>query len=144
MIYLDNAATSRSKPETVYEAMLRFMREVGASPGRSGHRLSVEAERIRFDARQTVADLFGLPDPMRVVFTMNATEAINLVIRGLVEPGSHVIVTSMEHNSVMRPIRVAERNGATVSVAQCRDDGTMSASRINNNRFLMNYIILNM
>ncbi len=130
MIYLDNAATSRQKPEAVYEAMMHFMRKVGASPGRSGHSLSVEAERVRFDARQAVADLFGLADPMRVVFTMNATEAINLVIHGLVGPGSHVIATSMEHNSVMRPIRAAEQNGAVVSLAPCHDDGTMSTDAV--------------
>ena len=130
MIYLDNAATSWPKPDCVHEAMFRYMRDVGASPGRSGHRLATEAERIRFDAREAIAELFGLSDPMRVVFALNATEALNLVIQGLLPPGSHVVATSMEHNSVMRPIRAVEQRGVSVSVAPCRPDGTMAPDAI--------------
>ena len=126
MIYVDNAATSWPKPDCVYEAMLAYMRDVGANPGRSGHRLANEAERLRFDAREALAELFGVSDPMRVIFMLNATEALNLVIRGLLTPGAHVVATSMEHNSVMRPIRAAEHRGASVSLVPCRSDGTMA------------------
>ena len=130
MIYLDNAATSWPKPDCVHEAMSGYMRDVGASPGRSGHRLATEAERMRFDARETIAVLFGLSDPMRIVFAPNATEALNLVIRGLLPPGSHVVTTSMEHNSVMRPLAAAEQRGVSVSIAPCRPDGTMAPDAI--------------
>ena len=82
-----------------------FLNEVGANPGRSGHRLSLEAGRIVYEAREAVADLFNAPDPLRVVFGANVTEALNLALRGYLRPGDHVVTSSMEHNSVMRPLR---------------------------------------
>jgi cysteine desulfurase family protein len=130
MIYLDNAATSWPKPDCVHEAMLAYMREVGANPGRSGHRLANQAERLRFDAREALAELLGVSDPMRIIFTLNATQALNLVISALLPPDAHVVVTSMEHNSVMRPVRAAEQRGASVSHAACQPDGTMAADAI--------------
>lgn len=130
MIYLDHAATSWPKPECVHEAMMRYLREVGGSPGRSAHRLSIEAERIRFGAREAVASLLGVKDPMRVVFTCNATAAINMVVHGLLPPGSHVIATGMEHNAVMRPLRAIEARGVSLSIAACRDDGTMDPDSV--------------
>jgi cysteine desulfurase/selenocysteine lyase len=131
MIYFDNAATSWPKPDSVSEAIVRYMRDVGASPGRSGHRLAVEAERIRFAAREAIARLLGLSDPMRVIFMLNATAALNLVMRGLLPPGSHVVSTSMEHNAVMRPLRALERQGVALSLVPCRPDGTMDPEAIN-------------
>jgi cysteine desulfurase family protein len=130
MIYLDNAATSWPKPPCVEQAITRYLREVGASPGRSGHRLANEAERIRFDAREALAELLGVRDPLRVVFTSNATAAINLVLRGLLPPGAHAVVTGMEHNAVLRPLRALEQHGVSLSIAACRDDGTMDAESI--------------
>lgn len=106
-IYLDNAATSWPKPPTVAEAMRRFLDEVGANPGRAGHRQAVEAARVVFRARQAVATVLGAPDPLRVVFAANATQALNLALRGLLRPGSHVVTTGMEHNAVIRPLRAA-------------------------------------
>ncbi len=106
MIYFDNAATSWPKPDAVPAAMERFLRECGANPGRSGHRLSIEAARVVYEARERVARLFGFDDPLSVVFTKNATEALNLALLGLLAPGDHVITSAMEHNSVMRPLRV--------------------------------------
>ena len=109
--YLDNAATSWPKPEEVYRAVNDFMRNVGANPGRSGHRRSVEAARIVFDARDAVARLINAPDPSRVVFAFNATDALNMAIKGVVRRGDHIITTSMEHNSVMRPLRAMLDSG---------------------------------
>src|SRR5512140_1139713 len=111
MIYLDHAATSWPKPREVIAAMSDFMESAGGNPGRSGHRLSVAAARIVFQARESVAELFHVPDPMRVLFTHNVTYALNLVINGLLKPGDRVVTTSMEHNSVMRPLRALEREG---------------------------------
>ena len=126
MIYLDNAATSWPKPPGVVEAMAHFLERVGANPGRSGHRLSVEAGRMVYGARELVATLFNLSDPLRVVFGANATEALNLAL-GYLRPGDHVITSSMEHNSVMRPLRALEagnHSGAVeLTVVPCSAEG---------------------
>lgn len=127
MIYLDNAATSWPKPTGVTEAMVDFMNRVGANPGRSGHRLSVEAARIVYEARELIADLFHAPDPLRVVFGANATEALNLALCGYLRPGDHVVTSGMEHNSVMRPLRsLAGREGdgaIELTVVPCSTEG---------------------
>lgn len=119
-IYLDNAATSFPKPPQVMEAMHHFMTEVGANPGRSGHLKAVEAGRIVENARKGLATLFNISDPNRIVFTLNVTEALNTVIYGFLSPGDHVITTSMEHNSVLRPLRHLEKEGViTLTIATC-------------------------
>jgi cysteine desulfurase/selenocysteine lyase len=116
VIYFDNAATSWPKPPGVAEAMVHFLNEVGANPGRSGHRLSLEAGRIVYAAREALAELFSAPDPLRVVLGANVTEALNLAIQGYLRPGDHVVTSSMEHNSVMRPLRALTR---------CEDGGSI-------------------
>ena len=130
MIYFDNAATSWPKPPAVAEAMVRFTNDVGANPGRSGHRLSVEAGRVVYDAREAVAELFNAPDPLRVVFGHNVTEALNLALRGLLRPGDHVITSSIEHNSVMRPLRALEREGVEVTVVRCSPEGFLNPTDV--------------
>jgi cysteine desulfurase/selenocysteine lyase len=125
MVYLDNAATSFPKPQTVPEAIVGFMTRVGANPGRSGHYLSVEAERIRYGTREAIGRLFNHADPQRVVFTANVTAALNLVLFGMVQPGDRVVVTGMEHNSVMRPLRFLEQRGVTVTLVDTASDGTV-------------------
>jgi len=122
-IYFDNAATSWPKPEAMIKAMADFNAHVGANPGRSGHRLSVEASRIIFNARETIASLLGAGDPHTVIFTRNATEGINTIVRGLLKPGNHVITSAMEHNSVMRPLRALEAEGIELSIVQCSGTG---------------------
>jgi len=128
--YLDNAATSWPKPTQVLEAMANFASHIGANPGRSGHRLSVEAGRLICDARDTIAKLFNLEDPMHVVFGLNATDGLNLAIRGTVTTGDHVITSSMEHNSVMRPLRGLEKEGVEVTVVQCSNEGFLDPADI--------------
>jgi cysteine desulfurase family protein len=113
-IYLDNAATSWPKPEPVYEAADRALRELGGNPGRSGHRMAVEAGRAIGETRLLLARLFGASDPERFVFTANATEAINLALKGLLAPGDRAVTSSMEHNSVARPLRALEARGVEV------------------------------
>jgi cysteine desulfurase family protein len=125
MIYLDNSATTWPKPPAVKEAMVTFMEEVGANPGRSGHRLSIEAARVMYETREALATLFHAKDPLRIVFTLNATESINLALKGLLKPGDHVITSSMEHNSVMRPLRHLEGNGIELSVIGCSEEGIL-------------------
>ncbi|MDG4475558.1 aminotransferase class V-fold PLP-dependent enzyme [Thiovibrio frasassiensis] len=108
-IYLDNAATSFPKPPEVAEAMHRLIQEISLSPGRSAHRFSLAASRVIFEARERIAEFFDCPDSSRVAFTSNVTEALNVGIFGLLEPGDHVLTTGMEHNSVMRPLRYLEK-----------------------------------
>jgi cysteine desulfurase / selenocysteine lyase len=123
VIYLDNAATSWPKPEAVYQAMDSLMRNTGASPGRSGHLLSVTAARIIYETREAICQLFAIADPSHVVFTSNATEALNLAIKGLLHIGDHAITSSLEHNSVMRPLRALEKKGVEISVVDCAANG---------------------
>ena len=130
IIYLDNAATSWPKPPGVAAAMVRFLDEIGANPGRSGHRMAVEAGRVVYEAREAIAELFNAPDPLRVVFGPNVTEMLNLVLRGYLRPGDHVITSSMEHNSVMRPLRALEREGVGVTVVECAPDGTLDPDAV--------------
>jgi len=123
-IYLDNAATSFPKPPQVTEAMIHYMREVGANPGRSGHRLSLEASGIVEHARESLATLFNIADPTRIAFTMNATESLNTVIYGFLNAGDNVIISSMEHNSVIRPLRHLEEGSfITLTIAPCDNKG---------------------
>ncbi|WP_265444503.1 aminotransferase class V-fold PLP-dependent enzyme [Acetivibrio straminisolvens] len=110
MIYLDNAATSYPKPQRVYDEMLFCMKEFCANPGRSGHEMSMRSGRAVYETREIVSRFFNIENPMRVVFTKNATEALNIAINGVLKKGDHVITTSMEHNSVLRPLKTLERN----------------------------------
>ncbi len=125
MIYFDNAATSWPKPPGVAEAMVHFLEEVGANPGRAAHRRAVESGRIVYETREAVAELFNAPDPLRVVFGPNVTDALNLALRGLLRRGDHVVTSSMEHNSVMRPLRALERDGVEVTVVACSPQGQL-------------------
>jgi len=130
MIYFDNTATSFPKPPCVLEAMAKFMNEIGANPGRSGHRLAIESGRIVYSAREALAELFHITDPPRIVFTANVTEALNLALNGLVKPGDHVITSSLEHNSMMRPLRCLEQQGIELTVVQCSPQGRLDPSNI--------------
>jgi cysteine desulfurase / selenocysteine lyase len=111
MIYLDNAATSFPKPEAVYRGIDAFVRAAGANPGRSGHRRAVEAEAMIDETRRLLARLFGAPRPERVVFGHNATDALNMALKGVLRPGDHVITSVLEHNSINRPLNQLERDG---------------------------------
>ena len=110
-LYLDNAASSHPKPEQVYRASDDALRNIGANPGRAGHKLAMKASQKIAQTRSLLARFFEIKDPKRIVFTVNATEAINLGFKGLLNPGDHVITSSMEHNSVVRPLRFLETQG---------------------------------
>jgi cysteine desulfurase family protein len=110
--------------------MTHFLNEVGANPGRSAHRLSVQSARAVYAAREAVAQLFNAPDPLRVVFGLNVTEALNLALRGLLRPGQHVVTSSMEHNSMMRPLRALERQGVELTVVRCSPEGFLDPADV--------------
>jgi cysteine desulfurase family protein len=124
-IYLDNAATSWPKPEVVYQAVDDFMRNVGATPGRGGYQQEEDAAQIADGTREILSRLFNSADPAGVVFTMNATQAINMALKGLLKPGDHVITSSIEHNAMWRPLKAMERGGMLVTEVPCAQDGTL-------------------
>jgi cysteine desulfurase family protein len=130
MIYLDNAATSWPKPPEVLRAMTDALERAGGNPGRSGHRLSIAAARVIYDAREEISRFFGISDPLRVIFTGNATHAVNLAMMGTLKPGDHVVTGSMEHNAVMRPLRSLEKRGIRLSVAACASDGSLDVGAL--------------
>jgi cysteine desulfurase family protein len=129
-MYLDNAATSYPKPEVVYETVLRVMREVGASPGRGGHRRSLEAARLLFQAREAVADFIGAADSSRIIFTGNATGALNLALQGTLQPGDHVVTTTMEHNSLLRPLYALRDRGVELTIVAAESDGVVAVDQL--------------
>lgn len=126
MIYLDNAATTFPKPESVYRDMDDCMRNYCANPGRAGHKLAMMSARAVSDCRDAVAKLFNIKDSMDVVFTFNATDSLNLAIKGFLNPGDHVVTTTMEHNSVLRPIMELEKIGVEHTFVQADSEGGIS------------------
>jgi cysteine desulfurase family protein len=130
-IYLNNAATSYPKPEEVYQAVIDCMRNIGVSVGRGSGSHFAKAEKIVHEARTLVASFFGIKDASRVVFTYNATHALNLAIKGFLKGGEHVITTSVEHNAVWRPLKHLERTrGIEITVIQCDSDGKLKVSDV--------------
>jgi cysteine desulfurase family protein len=125
VIYLDNAATSWPKPAAVSRAVAGCLRRA-TSPGRGGHRLSREADRILFNAREELAALLGAESSGTIIFANNATDAINTALFGLLVPGDRVVTTSMEHNAVARPLRALETRGLSLEVVACGTDGSLS------------------
>ncbi len=123
--FFDNAATSFPKPESVYRFMDTFARESAVNPGRSGYALSIESEQMVQQTRRMFASFFNASaDPSRVIFTQNITDSINLVLQSLLANGGHVIASDVEHNSVLRPIAHANRDGgAQVSYIHVDNDG---------------------
>lgn len=130
MIYLDNAATSWPKPQAVYDTLCTFLQEAGANPGRSGHRLAAVAARTVDEARMRIARLINAESPDRIVFTSNATDSLNLAILGLLRPGDAVVTTSMEHNSVRRPLRALRSDGVLVRPVQANRSGVVDPKDI--------------
>jgi cysteine desulfurase family protein len=124
VIYLDNSATSCPKPPSVVEAVRRALTDVCASPGRGAYDTALEAGRIMLRARRTVATLFGVKEEARVIFTLNATLALNLALKGMLTDGGHIVTSSLEHNAVVRPLAALARSGVEVTRVGCAADGT--------------------
>jgi len=123
-LYFDNAATSWPKPETVYQAAEKQMREASGNPGRSGHTRTLESDRLVYRAREAVANLFNVDELSRIIFAYNATDALNIALKGFLEKGDHVLFTAMEHNSVLRPLARLRQDGIIdTTVIPCSKDG---------------------
>lgn len=124
-IYLDNAATSFPKPPQVAGAVFDFMTQGGCNINRGGYQTAYDTEEQVFDTRQLLCDLFDGPDCKNVIFTKNVTESLNLLIKGFLHPGDHVLVSAMEHNAVMRPLVQMTGRGVEFSRIPCRADGSL-------------------
>ncbi len=130
MIYLDNPATSWPKPDSVIKAVTDFMLNYGANPGRAGHDMAIKSGEIVFDCREALNIFFGNQNPMNVVFMKNITEALNTLLIALLRSGDHVITSSMEHNSMMRPLRYLENQGVDITVVKCDEYGLLDADDV--------------
>src|SRR5436190_16421726 len=129
--YLDNAATSFPKPESVYQAMDAFARQSLANPGRAGHKMALAAERALDDCRHLLNQLFRGKEPERWVFTLNGTDALNMAFKGVLDDGDHVITTDLEHNSVSRPlVALAEAGRITLTRVAADAGGTVDPAAI--------------
>ena len=124
-VYLDNASTSFPKPACVPEAVYRYMTACGSNVSRGGYQAAYSAEELVFETRQQLCALFHGEDARCVVFTPNITTSLNILLKGFLHPGGHVLVSSMEHNAVMRPLRQLEAIGVRFDRIPCRADGTL-------------------
>ena len=130
MIYFDQAATSFPKPRGMIGEMEDCMAHYCGNPGRSGHAMSMKMGEKIYGARKQVAGLLGIRDPSRLIFTKNTTESLNLAMRGVLREGDHVVTTSMEHNSVLRPLRALEDSGVEHTIVSANDCGEISPKDI--------------
>ena len=122
MIYLDNAATTIKKPETVVKAVTEALCTMGNS-GRGAYTGALDASRVIFETRKKLADFFGAVNPRQIAFTANATESLNIAIKGILNPGDHVITTELEHNSVLRPLYEMEEKGVELTIIKSDSRG---------------------
>ncbi|MDK2815261.1 aminotransferase class V-fold PLP-dependent enzyme [Thermoanaerobacter thermocopriae] len=129
MIYFDNAATSWPKPEEVYKEVEKTLRNCG-NPGRGGHKMALGAGRVIFEARQEIGSLFNIKNPMRLVLTSNTTEALNIALKGVLKEGDHVITSSMEHNSIIRPLMTLKQKGIEVTIVKANGEGKIDPEDI--------------
>lgn len=124
-VYLDNAATSFPKPKAVSEAMIHFIEEIGANVGRGSYRSAYSADEMVYDTRERLKSLFGASDSKNVIFTPNVTYALNIILKGFLKPGDHVLVSAMEHNAVMRPLTQLAHAGVTFDRIPCTHEGKL-------------------
>lgn len=124
-IYLDNASTTFPKPDVVSDSVYRYMTELGANINRGCYNNAYSVEEAVYETRELLADMFGAPDCKNVVFTKNITESLNIIIKGYLKPGDHVLVSSMEHNAIMRPLVQLEKSGVSFTRIPCKENGEL-------------------
>ena len=125
MIYMDNAATTMHKPQEVIDAVVSAMSSMG-NAGRGASEAALSASRIIYDTREGLAKLFGAENARQIAFTSNSTESLNIAIKGILDPGDHVITTMLEHNSVLRPLYEMEERGAKLTIIKADKQGNFS------------------
>ena len=124
-VYLDQAATSFPKPESVTQSMLHYMTQIGCNVNRGSYSAALDAEDILFDTREQLSDFFHGDDCRNTIFTANVTTSLNVILKGLLKPGDHVLVSSMEHNAVMRPLQQLKKSGVDFDRIPCDSVGQM-------------------
>ena len=122
MIYMDNAATTMHKPQAVIDAVVAAMSSMG-NAGRGANEASLSASRVIYDTRDKLCRFFGGENPRQIVFTNNSTESLNIAVKGLLNPGDHVITTMLEHNSVLRPLYEMEKKGVKLTIIKSNEKG---------------------
>ena len=132
MIYLDNAATTIKKPETVVKAVTKALCMLGNS-GRGAHGCSLDASRVIYETRKVLAEFFHAENPRQIAFTANATESLNIAIKGILNYGDHVITTELEHNSVLRPLYEMEEKGVELTIIKSDSQGRIRYQEIEDN-----------
>lgn len=130
MKYLDNASTTFPKPKEVADSVYQYMTELGTNINRGGYQTAYNVEDIVFDTRMLLCELFDAEDCKNVVFTKNATESMNILLKGFLKSGDHILISSMEHNCVMRPLTQLKEQGITYSLIPCTKDGSILLEEI--------------
>ena len=139
-IYLDNASTTYPKPPCVPDAVYRYMTQIGSNINRGCYEDAYSAEEMVYDTRRQLCDLFGFSDCKNVIFTKNITESLNVIIKGFFKPGDHVLVSSMEHNAVMRPLVQMEQTGVSFTRLSCDRGGSLNTDENGIDSFLEQYL----
>ncbi|MGN0205219.1 MAG: aminotransferase class V-fold PLP-dependent enzyme [Coprococcus sp.] len=139
-IYLDNASTTFPKPQCVPDAVYRYMTRIGSNINRGCYEDAYSAEEMVYDTRRQLCDLFGFSDCKNVIFTKNITESLNVIIKGFFKTGDHVLVSSMEHNTVMRPLVQMEQAGVSFTRLPCTKEGCLDVGKEGIDTFLESYI----
>lgn len=129
LIYFDNAATTWPKPKEVYDEVNNVLRNCG-NPGRGSHRMAIESGRVILDARQEICELFNIINPMRVIFAQNTTDSINIALKGILKEGDNVITSSMEHNSMIRPLMALKKRGIETTIIECDSKGRINLNDV--------------
>ena len=131
MIYFDNASTSWPKPKEVLDGISSYFHQIGVSPSRGGYQQAIRADQIVFETRILLANLFNILDPDHVCFTLNATQSLNIVLKGLLKDGDHVLISNFEHNSIIRPLeKLGKTKNITYSIYECNKEGFFDSQQI--------------
>ena len=126
-VYLDNSATSYPKPEDVYYSVFNYMKNIGANPGRGGYTNALEGDRIIFSCREALMELFNFDKLENVIFTSNITQSLNMILKSIIKDEWHIITSSIEHNSVMRPLfSIKEKKNIEIDIIKCSKDGILN------------------
>ncbi len=129
-IYMDNGATSYPKAPGVADAMSNFITNIGCNVSRGAYAEAFEAQRVILDLREMLCELFEGPDPKNVVFTMNITQSLNMIIKGFLKPGDHVLISSLEHNAVVRPLHQLLEKGIEYDLMPADEEGTILVDQL--------------
>ena len=131
LFYLDNAATTYPKPKEVYDFMYEFYMKHGVNPGRSGYDATLETEEVVYGTRKMLTKFFNGANPNQLTFSYNASDSLNMIIQGIIEKGDHVVSSNLEHNSVLRPLNVYQRDGVSeVTYVPFNDKGYLDPDDI--------------